>query len=167
MGLERENLITKINYSARAREIVALGITTPFALAALVLDRSKLPNISIGVFEGHALDFFGGLSAPILFRAVAGDIIKNRIYNAITGCVTVSGSEFSQLIGGQGIDPLEKATFDPKDFIAYGVGVLAWYLVDYSAKKLYDSGLTRPLYRVLHIRDRRVFGEIQSPKQPY
>lgn len=44
---------------------------------------------------------------------------------------------------------------DPGDFAAYAIGALAWIGIHKGAKRLYDSGLTVPIYRVLRIRDER------------
>lgn len=95
MVAEKESLITRINYSVRAREIIALGICTPFAMVALTLDRKIIPQVGIGIFQGHALDYFGGLAVPILFRAGASDIVKDRKLNTILGFGIASGVEFT------------------------------------------------------------------------
>lgn len=40
-------------------------------------------------------------------------------------------------------------TYDPGDFVAYGLGALGWAALHRSAKYLYDSGLTDPINRAL------------------
>ncbi len=56
---------------------------------------------------------------------------------------------------GQGIG-FFPGTFDPGDIIAYGIGALAWIGIDAAARRLYYSGLTKPIYSLLDIKDRRL-----------
>lgn len=46
--------------------------------------------------------------------------------------------------------------YDTGDFAAYAVGSLNWIGLHKGAKRLYDSGLTMPIYKALGIIDRRL-----------
>lgn len=53
---------------------------------------------------------------------------------------------FSKLIMG----------IDWGDFGAFAIGALAFATFDLSAKALYDTEITKPIYRALNIQDRRI-----------
>ncbi len=145
----KENLITKINYSERAKAALGLAFFGAGSFIAFSIDRGvvadaiNLPNM----LRGRLYDSFG----PICYALGSKLLLGQDEFELHTAAGTVPiAIEVGQLLH------IRHGTFDPGDFAAYGVGLVGWVAYDKAAKALYDSGITKPLYRVLGIQDRRI-----------
>ena len=126
---EPENLITRLNYSERAKGLMySLAVGVPMFP---VIDG--MPEIARGIIWGI---FFPGFC-----KAMWGISDKNALALGGFSINVVSDSirhrNISQLSG---------------EF----AGSLIWMGFDGLAKRIYDSGITKPIYRMLNVKDRRL-----------
>ena len=115
------------------------------------------------------------MNTPYWLKHTAGDAIANAAESGISNAMLSSLSNvdspplatLAAFVGncvfetGQGLlqhfGAIESG-FDWIDFPAYAIGSISYLGLDLSAKILYYSGLTKPIYQVLGIQDRRVIG---------
>lgn len=163
----KPNLITRLNYSETAKGLLALGIITPIALTVNFYDKGVVPSRFPTWMMYHMFDFF---ASPVNGASL-------RTVTSIAGLMTGNNADYVQFGGNKNLRisypvfesiwatvpnfvteafQYGKQGFDPVgDGIAYTLGGFAWYAFDRSARKLYESGLTIPLYKALGIQDQR------------
>lgn len=133
-----ENVITRINYSPRAKgALIAASFITAGAL-----------TIAAGMEHFHAnptqlpLDSVENIAGQGEIMASSAGLVKTIFdkdnFYLETGAIPVG----ALLSSGQLFPSL--------------VGAAIWIVFDSAAKALYDTGATKPLYKVLRIRDRRI-----------
>src|SRR3989338_3561026 len=146
---ESDNLITRINYSERAKGGLALAFLTLGVIPAYAIDVS---TNSPEILAGHVKDFLSIPLGAALIKTILGS--GSDPTDTYSETIFASGypvsKEIFQFIG------LDKGVFDPGDFIAFGIGAAAWICFDRAAKALYRSGITKPFYKLLCINDRRI-----------
>lgn len=141
-----ENWQTRLNYSSRARGLLATVIVGVVALSLHHVDRGPQAMALPPFLRGKIWDGFGGFLFTSSFKAAHGSSTLN---NMACGFSWISTYEI-----GQGLGLLD-GTFSWGDFGAYAVGTLIFGAYDRIARDLYDSGITIPLYTSLGIQDRR------------
>jgi hypothetical protein len=147
LSFQPENWQTKLNYSEHAKGLMALTVLAPMAIASEFIEIGSAAKLLPQFLRGHLFDGFGGLTQSALNKMVFGQGIKS---NVAAGFITNSIIEVYQKFN------IIPGTFDWWDFAAYAAGALAFGLYDQSAKALYDSGVTKPIYKALGIQDRRL-----------
>lgn len=143
---EGENFITALNYSEIAKG--ALGMAS--FLAAPVILALALDNLNINplfLFENRYFNFFWSGSIVGFAKALSGA----RDFKAL-GPGVAAGTLLYKL--GEPIVAGTKPA-DVYDLTSSGLGILGFIAFDKAAKKLYESGATSPLYRMLRIEDQR------------
>lgn len=141
MPQEKENLITRINYSERGKGLLGLATTVPFLV--LSYDLSKQIGNRIPA------DIAWGVMLPSCMKTLAGSNLDRTGLAKMGFAVNLFRDIFRfSLFGDKNIT---LATVP-----AQVAGTLLWMGFDRSAKALYDSGKTMSLYRLLHIQDRRL-----------
>lgn len=146
-AINEENLQTRLNYSRVAKTAVEMALFGFTGILAQDVERSSLANV-LPIIRGHLFDTFGGAfqssyykvfyRKPSIVRAVASGLVINSFQEVAQGLNILSG------------------TFDPLDFAAFGLGGTLFWAFDRTAKAIYDSGMTMPLYSMLGIQDRRI-----------
>ncbi len=91
------------------------------------------------------LDVFIGAAGSGLGRLLIGNHSKT---NFLIGTGLPSIYETAEAFGAPGF-------FDWNDYGAYAAGAGIYAALDWPARKLYENGLTQPIYRALRIQDRR------------
>lgn len=142
-----ENWLTRLNYSPRARGLLATAVVGLVALPIYSLDHGAQAMTLPTFLRGRLWDGFGGFLHASFNKTITG---WNTPVNMTYGLFNPSTIEIAQGLG------LWEGTFDWGDFGAYAVGALAFGAYDAAAKALYDSGATIPVYKALGIQDRRV-----------
>lgn len=145
----KENWQTRLNYSPRAKGVLSLAAFYAGSLAARSFNEGIASIRTPPYMVGRVRDIFAGAVQASAAKAILNS--ENTLALSACGFIANASSELYQGIGW------EQGTFDPGDFVAFGVGAIAWGLFDKSAKLLYDSGATKPIYNVLNIRDRRIY----------
>lgn len=142
---EQENFATKLNYDQTARNLLAFGFFGALGMGAGYFDRSETTP---PLLQGHIRD-----SLSVLVYGPMQRLTSNKNFGTIDSAIrgfgiasAIEGTQYLKLLPG---------TYDPYDFLAYGVSAIAWISFDSAAKTLYNSGFTKPMYRRLHIKDQR------------
>lgn len=148
---EKENWITRLNYSKRGKG--ALGASFTFLLPFMILTLPDGPR-------GDVLD----LMLSDLGFGVRMSVIATNSLAIVTNSFDFLSNfrdRHTTAAGGFGFT-LAAITYEndglPKADILAGlsIGTLAWMGIDTTAKALYDSGKTKALYRLMRIQDRRL-----------
>ena len=146
--LRKENRITRLNYNERAKAALGLAFFGILAFSGRFYDRNPgADSINLPpVFRGRIFDGFSSILAALYSKFLLNEnkFVEHTIVGMFLPC-------FLEMIQFLGID----GTFDLGDLVAYGVGVSVWMGFDKSAQALYDSNLTKPIYKVMRIQDRR------------
>lgn len=123
---EFENLITRLNYGERAKGSLSYLGSTFILFSSLTFPDTFYPCQGLMSCSFSKM-FFGQRSAVKNFGI-------GILLNVPTGLAL---STFRNI--------------HLQDFISMGLGCIGWVAFDQAAKKLHDSGLTKPIYRSLGI----------------
>ncbi|MBI3559200.1 hypothetical protein HY085_02285 [Candidatus Gottesmanbacteria bacterium] len=154
-SVARENLITRINYSESAIGLFQLAFLVPAWGFTYLFEHdphTKLPPLLFG----HIHD----VTFPPVYASVSRTMPEyvwkcTSNQNMLRGFAFASTIEIGQFAG------FAPGTFDPLDFVSYGIGAVAWRAWDETAKGLYNLKvrnryITSPVYKALGIQDKRV-----------
>lgn len=115
------------NVSAR-RRAVAVAVVAGVAAIHALRAGSHLRGVAHRLYTGYASDVL--VPFAMYFVLCLGErhlaVLRDRRVKALTILAAASGAEVLQ---GLGV-PLLGRTFDPLDFVTYGIGVLLALLVD-------------------------------------
>ncbi|OGK09578.1 hypothetical protein A2767_03130 [Candidatus Roizmanbacteria bacterium RIFCSPHIGHO2_01_FULL_35_10] len=143
---QQENLITRINYSVRAKGLFGIAIFSVPALLLRSLERGPNRN-SLPIFmQGHLFDSF---ATPVFAFGGKVFVDDNLIANLSSGLAINVAFEFAQKYH------LAEGVYDLNDIGAYTIGALGFAAFEGTAKLIHDSGLSLPIYRLLGIQHRK------------
>lgn len=140
-----ENLITRINYSGKAKGI--LGVTAIIGASALAwhpLEQAIAGQFLPTFVPKLLFNLTVGPCSASLSKILHGDDFRGNIRGAIFVSTVFGISE--SMAGG---------TSEIGDVTALAIGTVGWAAFEKTAKKLHDSGLTLPIYRALGIQHRK------------
>lgn len=147
---KEENFITKLNYSEKAKGLLAMSMFGILAVAAKFFEYGPTKAVLPPWMVGRMFDAF---TVPVFvpaFKAYLGENEPPLTYEVISALFYGFSRELLQKTS----IPF-RGTYDPGDFVAMSIGVPIWLAYDGSAKILYKSGITKPIYKALGIQDRR------------
>lgn len=113
---------------------------------------------------------------PMVMGAVTGNVLESPVYNTLGAAAGWLIAESELKLGSYRVEPFPfrgrvedfltrgfvLSTFvaimqlDPRAYIPFIAGAVSGQAIHLGAKALYDSGLTKPIYKVLRIQDRRL-----------
>ena len=149
---EQENWITRLNYDPVAKLLLFNTVLMSMAFLAHAVETDpSTPRTNI--LPGHITDFLDSSALTCLIGSLAREVKEDDSITALPiaiGTLLPSINEYLQKAG------VVNGFYDPKDYLAFLAGSVFWALFDKSAKALYDSGATKPIYKMLGIQDRRL-----------
>lgn len=118
--------------------------------AALYLKEYDKSVYTYSLLQGRMVDSVGVMAQCALAEAVASLSPEFQVKHRTAWAISLTFSA-NVLYETMQLYQLLPGTYDPGDFIAYGVGALGWAALHRGARCLYDSGLTDPINRALGV----------------
>lgn len=142
-----ENQVTRINYNPSLKMIFPM-------IVGMVISNIETESLAQQLFGKRLYSSLGIGAGWVNFETEvpgsSADIILIRKHPLAT---LARGLFFSSLIQ---IPLILEGSFDPEFYPLFAVGAAGGWAVDKTAKALYNSGFTEPIYRLLRIQDRRL-----------
>jgi hypothetical protein len=150
-GIHHENWQTNLNYSPSIKFLFQVGVLYAMSFDVLrPFERGTTGQTLPEFAQGKLADVgLGAFSAVITGGIIHGGREGNLKTKIAGGFACPSVLEIMQYFHQY------PGVYNPSDFAAYGIGALSWGAIEISAKHLHDSGITLPIYRVLHIKHQK------------